>query len=352
MDNQGDNYISFDDNGNCNYCNEAIKRKDSEYFPNDIGKQKLEQMLSLIKKKSKNKKYDCLMGISGGLDSSYLAYIASQEWGLRILAVHINDGFNSPVADENIKKLIDSTNIDLVTINAESAEYYNLVKSFILAEVPNIAIPQDNVLLAYIRIFARKHKIKYSILQRGNTHIAADKKHILAVHKEFGDISIKKLPLISIFDRYVGQKYIRKMLTFRPLDLIEYDKEKAIQMLNDNIGYNYYEGKHYESIFTRFMQSYYLPLKFNVDKRKSHLSSLIISNQMSRDNALNELEKPLYIRENMEKDIDFVLKKIHLSRTDFDNIMENKGKLHSEYRTSILYKLIPIARKLRKFLSS
>lgn len=361
MDNTSDETIIFEKDGTCNYCNYALSRKEQVYFPNDLGNKKLKEMINLLKSEGKGKKYDCLMGISGGLDSAYLAYLGAEQWGLRILAIHIDDGFNTEVASQNIEKLCNKyNNIDLIIEKPNEKQYMNILKSFLRAGVPSLALPQDNVLQAYLNIYAKKYNIKYflsganfaleSILQRGNAHIAADNVHIQDIHKIFGEIPLTSLPLITLFERYIGQRYISGIKTLRPLDYIEYNREQAIQELSENVGFNYYGGKHYESIFTKFVQVYYLPKKFNVDKRSSHYSSLIVSNQMTREEALKELEKPLFEEGQMEKDIELILNKIGMDRDEFERIMNEKGRSHSEYKMSALIKYKDIARKFRKIL--
>lgn len=361
MDNIGDNTISFREDGTCNYCNYALSRINDVYFPNSIGKQKLEKIIKKLKKDGENKEYDCLMGLSGGLDSTYLAYLGAEKWGLKILAVHIDDGFNTDSAMENIEKLSEKLNIKVIIEEPDKAQYMDLIKSFIRSGVPGIDNPQDNILMAYLNKYAIKYDLKYflsganfsleSILQRGNAHVAADGVQIKEIHKQFGETKITSLPVISLFDRYIGQKYIRKIKTIRPLDFIDYNRDRAIAELQEKVDFDYYGGKHYESIYTKFVQSYYLPNKFCVDKRKSHLSSMIISGQIDREKALEELEKPLYQDEQIETDITYILNQIGMSREEFDNIMNEPGKSHKEYKMSKLTLFAGLARKLRKLLS-
>jgi hypothetical protein len=190
-----------------------------------------------------------------------------------------------------------------------------------------------------------------SILQRGNTHNCADGVHILAIHQAYGEVPLTTLPLTTLFERYVGQKYIGRVSTLRPLDLIDYSRARAIQELSENMGFEYYGGKHYESVFTKFVQAYYLPRKFGVDKRKSHLSSLIVSGQMTREGAIEELNKPLYDRDEMEKDIRYILTQIGMSRDEFDRIMVEPCRSHDDYRVSALTHFAGVARRLRRLLS-
>ena len=361
MDNESDRTIEFLSDGTCSYCNYALSRKDQVYFPNAEGEGKLELMINNLKREGKGKEFDCLMGLSGGLDSSFLAYLGSTKWDLRILAVHIDDGFDTEIAKSNIKRLCEKCKIQLMIEKPDETQYMDLLRSFIRSGVPGIAIPQDNVLLACLRRYAKRLNLKSylsganfaleSILQRGNGYTAADCVHIRAIHKKYGEVPLNSLPLISIFQRYIGQKYIDRINTYRPLDFIEYNKDQAIRELESETGFNYYGGKHYESVFTKFVQVYYLPKKFRVDKRKSHLSSLIISGQMTRGEALEELKKPLYDELQMEQDICNILQKIGMSRVEFDRIMKEPAKSHSDYPVSRLARFAGLARKYRHVLS-
>ncbi len=358
MDNYSDNTIVFDEMGNCNYCNEVIIAKPKTYFPNKEGKKRLESTISMLKTEGKGKKYDCIMGLSGGLDSSYLAYLG-YEYGLRILAVHIDDGFDSPIAIDNINKLSKACNIDVIMEKPDKEQFYDLTAAFIRAGVPNIAIPQDNLIIGYLYKHARENNTKYwlsggnfpleSILQRGNTHDALDKVHIIDINKKFGRKPIDKLQIISSFERRISNRLLFKISEIKPLNFIDYDKSRAISELNKFCGYNYYDGKHYESILTRFVQVYYLPRKFNVDKRKSHLSSLIISGQITRDQALEELKKPLYNDDQIQKDINYILKCIDMSRDEFEKIMMQPQHKHEDYKVSNWGFINRLLRKVRGY---
>jgi N-acetyl sugar amidotransferase len=360
MDTVGDPLITFEPDGTCNYCNYALSRMDKVYFPNEIGQKRLEKMINKLKKNGSGKKYDCIMGISGGLDSAYLAYLGSMKWGLRILGVHFDDGLDAPVATQNIKNLCSNCKIDLEVISPDKKQYMNLTRSFFLAGVTGLCIPQDNILIAALFRSAEKHNIKYflsgtnfaleSILQRGNMHIASDTVHIRAIQKQFGTMPINDLPLISTFDRYIGYKYFKGQKYIRPLDWIDYNRNRAVEELR-SVGFNYYNVKHWENILTKFLQVYYLPKKFNLDIRKSHLSSLIISGQMTRDEVLAELKGPLYEQKQMDMDIALILENLGLSREEFDRIMNEPPRKHTDYKFSPLMHFAGLARKFRKILS-
>ena len=371
MDNVSDANIRFDKDGNCNYCTAAFTVKPYRYFPNVEGEEKLHQLLTVLKNAGRGKEFDCLMGISGGLDSAYLAYLGAAKWGLRILAVHIDDGFDTELAKKNVKDLVEKANITLVTIRPDEEQFLDLNRSFLYAEVPNLAIPQDNVLFAALYDFARKKKIKYflsgqnfsleSILQSGNTHSAYDLVHIKAIHELFGTKPINKLPLIS-WQRRMMDNRILHLKTITPLDYIDYNKERAIKELHDFSGFTYYEAKHLENILTKVVQLVWFKEKFKVDKRTSHLSSLIVSGQLSRDEALRLYAEPAYDKEQMEKDIAFVLDKLQIPREEFDRILQSPPKQHTDYRTSYFLDILTnpnkllllrkLKRLLRKFLIS
>lgn len=354
MDNSSDNKIVFDSDGNCNYCSDALKNKAKVYLPNEEGKAKLTELINRLKKQNGNKKYDCIMGISGGLDSSYLAYLGATKWGLKIKAVHIDDGYDTQISKSNILQLCNkSDNIDLTIIRPDTKQYNGLIKAYMLAGVPNLAAPQDNILLAHVYDYSRKNKIKHflsggnfaleSILQKGNTYDAGDVTNIKDIHKNFGEGPINKLKFRSKLQRFIDQE-LYKIETIRPLDYIDYNRERAFKELKEYCGFEYYGSKHLENDLTAFIQLYWFPIKFNVDKRKSHLSSMIVSNQMTREGAIAELEKPLYLKENMEDVIAKILYNIGMSREEFDNIIKQSTRSHDDFKTDRLYS---IAKKLK-----
>lgn len=343
MDNRSDDTITFDSAGRCNYCTEALQMIPNVYFPNEEGQRKIEEMVNRIKRENATKPYNCLMGISGGLDSSYLAYLGAVKWGLRIYAVHVDDGFDEPVATENIRKLCEKANIKMIIEKPDTEQFNDLTRAFLLAGVPNVAIPQDNVLLACLYRHAKKERIRHflsgdnfaleCILQKGNTYDATDKRHIKAIHKQFGKKAINKLPLLS-HQRMLLDRLFLCIETLCPLNYIDYNRAKAIQELREFCGFEYYKSKHLENKLTKFIQLYWFVNKFNVDKRASHLSSMIISNQMTREEALAEKAKPLYDDETMRTDIKVLLEKLEMSEDEFNKIMSQPPIQHSAYKTS------------------
>lgn len=343
MDNRTDDTIKFDSNGYCNYCTEAISMIGKVYFPNEKGTMMLNELLLRLKEENKDKRYDCIMGISGGLDSSYLAYLGTVKWDLRILAIHVDDGYDTEITKRNLKRLCEKAEIDLEIVKPDTRQFNELTRAFVLAGVPNLAMPQDNVYFASIYKFMKINKITTflsgsnfaleCILQQGNTHDAYDLRNIKDINRRFGREKIDRLPLISNLQRDIDA-FILGIKTIRPLNYINYNRERAIKELNEFCGFEYYGSKHLENTLTKFIQLYWLPKKFNVDKRTSHLSSMIVSGQITREEALKILDKPLYDEEEMQKDIDFILKSLDLSRQEFEQIMKEPPKQHSNYHTS------------------
>lgn len=343
MDNEGDPCISFDNEGVSNYWREAMKKKENEYFPNARGEKEISKMIETIKNNSRNSEYDCIMGLSGGLDSSYLAYLAS-KWGLRILAVHCNDGFDEKIGISNVKNLVKYMGVDLVNLNVDLDQFYNIIASYLRAGVPNCAVPQDNLIVAGIWELAKEKNIKYflsginyaleCILQRGNTFTNKDTKNLYDIHRRFGNrADISNLQFISPFKQDVYHRFL-KIQVYAPLNYINYNMKNAIKELNDACGFNYYGGKHYENAFTKFVQQIWLVDKFGVDKRKSHYSSMIASDQLTREEALKMLEKPVISIEEKEKLISDLSSRIGISDDEIYNMLSIPGVQHNEYKTS------------------
>ena len=359
MNDAADTFISFDEKGQCNYCTDALIRMNRDYLPNEEGERRLKKMIEEIKENGKDKKYDCIMGLSGGLDSSYLAYLG-YKWGLRVLAVHIDDGYDTEISKNNLKKLVKKTGFDYEVITPDAQQFNDLTLAYMKAGVPNIAIPQDNVLFAFLYAKMREYKISYfltggnfaleSILQKGNTHKSSDVVNIMAIHKIYGTKPINNLKFISTIQRIKDEK-ILNLKTYRPLNLIDYNRDRAFKELGDFCGFEYYGRKHLENILTAFIQLYWLPKKFNVDKRTSHLSSMIISGQMSREDALKELSEPIYNEAQMSEYISFIKKQIGISDTEFDELMTAPVHQHTDYKTedsTLTYKFFKVIHKVLK----
>ncbi len=359
MDNAIDNTITFDNNGQCSYCRDAQKRYPKEYFPN--GEARLKLIVEQIKKECINDKYDCIVGVSGGIDSSYILYMG-YNYGLRMLAVHIDDGLDNPIATRNLNNLVKTTGCDYITIEPNRREYADIIYSLLKASVYNLAIGQDNLIIKALQDYGVDNKVKYildgsnfaheSILEKGESFInSSDRKFILSIHNRFGRVPLKNIELMSFWEKYIIRPTNRNFKHVRPLNYIDYNLDKAIKELHDFCGFEYYGGKHYESILTRFMQCYYLPVKFGYDKRKSHYSSLIISGQMTREEALEKLNEPLYKSDDDRiSDISFLADYMDITVEEMENLIKQPPKDNYEYPHSVINNLAPIARKFRRLI--
>ena len=357
MTEKGDPFIIFDKEGICNYCKESLDVMSTVYFPDDEGKVKLDTLVAMLKDKNKNKKYDCIMGISGGLDSSYLAYICSVQYNLRIKGIHISDGFDTEIALKNIECLCDKAQIDIEYIAPDEKQFCELTRAYMLAGVPNLAVPQDNVFLAALYKRMRMYGLNdfmsgynfslENILQKGNTWDSEDLVNIKDINRRFGRDGIDKLPLQSITGREV-YRHLSLVKTYTPLDFIDYNYKKAIKELEDFCGFQYYESKHLENYLTGFLQLYWLPRKFGVNKRTSHLSSMIVTGQITREEAIKELDRQPCSEEWMGRAIKLIKEKMDLSDEEFEEIMRAPVHQHTEYKTDPMIKMFDWIRKVRR----
>lgn len=352
--------ITFDEKGICNFCHQYDNVTTKDLYVDKGGEERLNNLIEKIKKDGKNRQYDVLIGISGGVDSSYVAYLVKKVYGLRALAIHLDNGWNSELAVANVEHIVKKLDIDLSTYVLDWKEFKDIQTSFLKASVSNIEIPTDHAIWALLIKTAAKHKITYiiagnnvvteSIMPESWLYGSKDSKFIKAVHKQFGKVNLKTYPSLSTFD-YVDYLLIRGIRWVPILNYINFVKNDAKQLLIDELGWRDYGGKHYESIFTRFFHSYYLPVKFGYDLRKSYLSALVCSGQMSRENALEELKQAPINPDLLKQDRDYVVKKLGLSEEEFEQILENPNKTFSDYpNNDSLWRnfswLIKIARNL------
>lgn len=336
-----DPWIDFDEQGVCNHCHEYQNYEKNYKLEGDAAKAKLQEMVDLLKAHGKGKDYDCIMGLSGGVDSSFLAYYATKELGLRPLVVHVDTGWNSELAVSNIQSIVQKLNLDLHTLVIDWEEIRDLQLSFFKSGIANLDVPQDHAFIASLYQEAKKYDIKYilnggnmateSILPNAWGYDASDATHLKGIHEKFGSIKLKTYPIISDFKKLFYYPFIAKMQTLRPLEYLPYNKQYAKKILIEQLGWRDYGGKHYESTYTKFFQAHYLPSKFGYDKRKAHLSSLIVSGQMTREEAFLELEKPLYDPKELIEDKLFFTKKLGISVEEFDRIMAEKPSSYKDY---------------------
>lgn len=329
--------IVFDEQGICNHCKDAKKKlrqveEQKKSFDRTAFARK-------VKAAGKGKKYDCIVGISGGVDSCYVMYLVKQM-GLRPLAVHIDNGWDSELAVENIKNLLEKLKVDLYTYVVDWQEFRALQLAFFRASTPDCEIPTDHMIFPVMGMMAHKYGCKYiimghnssseSILPRTWSQGHFDWHYIRSVYKAFGD-GKGKLRTFPYFNRPDYDYFTRKFVWFNLLDHIDYKKDEAKRFLQENYGWRDYGGKHYESFYTRFYQTYILPVKFGYDKRRMHLSSLIVAGQLSREEALQELEKPSYDENTIERDIEYFTEKMQISGEEFDRIMRAERRSYEDY---------------------
>ncbi|MFV0924866.1 N-acetyl sugar amidotransferase [Pseudomonas palmensis] len=323
--------IQFDQAGVCNHCHKFDTLQSLQMFGGAEGEAKLSQMVERIKADGAGKEYDCIIGLSGGVDSSYLA-VKIKDFGLRPLVVHVDAGWNSELAVSNIEKIIKYCNYDLHTHVMNWEEIRDLQLSYMKAAVANQDVPQDHAFFSSMYHFAVKNNIKY-ILSGGNLATEAvfpdtwhgsamDAINLKAIHKRYGSKPLRDYKTISFFEYYFWYPFVKGMRTLRPLNYMGYDKKEAERFLQETIGYRSYARKHGESIFTKLFQNYYLPTKFGYDKRKIHYSSMVLSGQLTRGDALAKLAEPLYEPAELEMDIEYFCKKMRINRGEFDELMQ------------------------------
>jgi N-acetyl sugar amidotransferase len=342
MDSSDPNIV-FDANGVCNHCKLIIESRDRYWLPDERGAKKLETLIAAIKRAGQGRPYDCIMGLSGGVDSSYLA-MKGKEWGLRILAVHVDAGWNSELAVKNIERIVTKLGIDLHTFVIDWEEIRDLQRAFLKAGVPNQDIPQDHAFFAALYRETARQNIPYvltgsnyateSILPSAWGYSASDLTHIMAIHRQFGSRPLRKFPRLGFFYFNYYLPRIKRVKIVAPLDLMPYSKTMAMTELAAKFDWQYYGGKHYESRFTKFFQAYYLPTRFGFDKRRAHVASLVAAGEISRDQGLAEMEKPLYAPKELERDRSFIMMKLGFSAAEFDALLRQPLRQHREFPTN------------------
>lgn len=340
MDNT-DPDINFDNNGVCNHCHHYAQRASNELYSKS-SPERILKITNTIKSVGKVNKYDCLIGVSGGIDSTYVAYIV-KKYGLRPLAVHMDNGWDSELAVSNIEKTLNKLGIDLFTYVIDWEEFRDLQLSFLKASVANSEIPTDHAITAVLLKLAKKHNIKYiisggnlvteGIMPRAWGYDSRDLRHIKSIQKKFGSKKLKNYPTYNLFDMFYCT-FIKKVKIIPILNYVPYIKDDVIALLERELDWVYYGGKHFESIYTRFFQCYILPKKFGYDKRRAHYSTLINSGQMTRDEALEAMEHDPYPEHLKQEDKDYILKKFGFNDAEFDAIMERPIKTHKDYKSN------------------
>jgi N-acetyl sugar amidotransferase len=337
--------IVFDIEGNCNYCSDLLARLAAFQPASPQALEgRLRRFVDQVRRDGAGKRYDCIVGVSGGADSAYALYLAKSQ-GLRPLAVHMDNGWNSELAVNNIENLVRKLEVDLVTHVIEWDEYRGLQQAFFDADVVDIELLYDNAMAAVNHRLASRYGISY-ILAGSNTSTEGmrmppdwawykfDRRNILALARR-GGVRVRSMPTVGVAG-FVWHRILRGIQWVAFLDYVDYDKQACIDLLVKEIGYRPYPYKHYESVFTRFYQGYLLPQKFGVDKRRLHFSSLICSGQMTREDAVARLAQSPYPNLNdLETDIDYFLKKMGWCRAELDAYLQRPQRAHDAYPSEL-----------------
>jgi N-acetyl sugar amidotransferase len=341
-----DSNITFDARGWCDYCNNYYDNILPDWHPDATGEAIMARQMEKIRRDGRGRDFDCLIGISGGVDSSYLTYLAKEKWGLRPLLFHVDAGWNSQQAVHNIEHLVDGLGVDLYTEVVDWQEMQDLQRAFFLAQVPHVDTPQDHAFFAGLYRFAVQHKAKY-ILTGANYstecvreplewhYHASDLRQIRDIHRRFGTRVLTTFPTADIFTYKLYYRFVKGVRVVKPLNYVPYVKEQAMQELVDKFGWQRYAHKHYESRFTRFYEGYWLPAKFGYDKRRAHFSSLILTKQLDRDEALRKIAQPAYDAETIAQDFEYIATKLDLSVDELHTIMRGPNKTFRDYKNSM-----------------
>lgn len=338
-----DSMIRFDEHGVCDHCIGFNRDVLPNWHPDEQGAAMFREMVTRIKASGQGKSFDCIMGMSGGLDSSYLLHLAVSEFGLRPLVFHVDGGWNTDIAVNNIQVLVDKLGLDLYTevINWEEMRDFQL--AFFKAGVPHLDIPQDHAFVATLYHFAHKHNIKY-ILNGGNfatecvrnplewLYYGTDMAQLRDIHGRFGTVPLRTYPFSSILFHKVYLRYIRGVRVVKPLNLLPYTKEHASKTLAEKYGWRPYPQKHFESRFTRFYEGYWLPTRFGYDTRRVQYSSLILTGQMTRDGALELLQKPAYDPSTIDEDFEYIATKLGISVEELRGYHDMPLKTYRDYK--------------------
>lgn len=338
-----DSKIIFDKKGVCDHCNTFFNHTLPNWHTGDKGRLDLEALVRTIKASGHGKDFDCIIGMSGGIDSSYLTYIAT-EFGLRPLVFHVDAGWNSQEAVNNIEKVVDKLGLDLYTEVIDWQEIRDLQLAYFKSGVPHIDMPQDHAFFATMYKFAEQHNIKY-ILTGANLstecirnpiewmYYQSDSIQLRDIHTKFGTRPLVNYPVTSILRHKIWLPYLKGIKVVRPLNMVEYNKTAAVKFLTDKFGWQPYPQKHFESRFTRFYEGYWLPKKFSFDTRKVQYSSLIVTNQMTRDEAIEKLKTPALDEATVRQEFEYVANKLEISTDELQAYLEAPNKTFRDYKS-------------------
>jgi len=339
-----DSLIRFDEGGVCDHCNTFLADLLPNWHVDERGRRDLDRLISQVKKAGSGRNFDCIIGMSGGIDSSYLTYLAKEQFGLRPLVFHVDAGWNSQEAVNNIERIVDKLELDLYTEVINWEEMRDLQLAFFKSGVSHIDTPQDHAFFATMYQFAEKHGVKH-VLTGANystecirnplewMYYQSDSIQVRDIHKKFGQQPLNTFPLTSILKHKIWLPYVKGIKVLRPLNYVPFIKKEAIKLLIDEFGWQPYPQKHFESRFTRFYEGYWLPKKFGFDTRKVQFSSLIVTGQMSRDEALQKLESPPYDEATIHQDFEYVATKIGIPVEELQSYMDAPNRSFRDYKS-------------------
>jgi N-acetyl sugar amidotransferase len=339
-----DSRISFDERGWCDYCNNFEFAIQPYWHTDQNGEDSLKLLADNIRQESKNKDFDCIIGLSGGLDSSYAAYVVKEKMGLHPLLFHVDAGWNTDQAVGNIEKLVDGLVLDLYTEVINWEEMKDLQVAFLQSQVPDQDLPQDAAFFASLYKFARKHKVKTIITgsnysteccrepEEWGGYLGIDKLLFNDIHARFGKGPLETFPLVDILLSKIFYQLIIGMNVAMPLNMVPFIKKDAEDELERLFGWQRFQHKHHESRFTRFYEDYWLPRKFGFQKRRAHFSSLILTGQMARDEALERISRPEMDEHFLQQEFEYVANKLDLTVDELQDIFEGENKTYQDYR--------------------
>jgi N-acetyl sugar amidotransferase len=354
-----DSTITFDERGWCDYCRNYYASILPNWHPNEKGIELIQPLIDKIKREGKGKDHDCLIGISGGLDSSYVTHVAVKTFGLRPLMFHCDTGWNSDLGVSNIQKIIEGLGLDLVTEVVNWEEMKDLQLAFFKSQVPTTDTPQDLALFSAIYNFAAKNGIKY-LITGGNhstevvreslewTYFSTDMRQVNDIHEKFGSRPLETFPRCDILKYKLLYRWIKGIQVIKLLDSVPFIKKDAIRQLTELYGWQPYPQKHYESRFTRFYESFWTPRKFGYDKRRAYFSSEVLTKQMTRDEALARIAKPDLSEAQMMQDFEYVATKLGLSVAELQAIFEGENKTFRDYKNNFF--LITLGAKVSRLI--
>jgi N-acetyl sugar amidotransferase len=354
-----DSKITFDERGFCDYCRNFYQNIQPHWHPDERGIAEIQPLIDRIKAEGKGKEHDCIIGISGGLDSSYVTHVAVKRFGLRPLMFHCDTGWNSDLGVSNIQRIIEGLGLDLVTEVVNWEEMKDLQLAFFRSQVSFVDTPQDMALFSAMYNFATKNGFKYVITGGNNstecvresiewTYFSTDTRHVKDIHRKFGTRPLKTFPMRDILKYRIVDRWLRGMQVIKLLDSVPYIKKDAIRELAELYGWQPYPQKHYESRFTRFYESFWTPRKFGYDKRRAYLSSEILTGQMTRNEALARIAKPELDEETMTREFEYVAKKLGLTVAEFEEIFRGDNKTFEDYKNN--YRLITLGARVSRWL--